>query len=331
MAFTLTAVIVSILLAETYVIGHWARNTNITPTKDKKVPYAVVQVIAFIIAFVLPILCWWLFTHQVFPQWLVGVGSRPSLVEVANKQDLADGFIVLLMFPFMVAGLAMGAVFATKYALIAIDCKHTGRKIRTISERTKTDIFDESVFAGVGAAVLTILLCVLAMTSNHRGAFDTFGGQFGLDYKQTIITNKTYDEKVLYENDKDINIEVVDWKQSKWVNITDITTLKQLPNMYTNQYRVTKGYDTLKIGDIWFTETHNVSGDIPEGLEDKAVIKITKVTLASENVSFNGTDGRVRSTQDIKRVYIEYEVTNIDELRAGVQNKEELKQFIEGK
>ena len=179
--------------------------------------------------------------------------------------------------------------------------------------------------------MLTIILCVLALTSKPGGAF---GYAFdGLNYHQVITTNKTYDEKVLYENDKDINVDVYNWRDSKWIAITDITTIKQLPTANTNQYRASKGYDTLKIGDIWFTELHNVSGEIPEGLEDKAVIKITRVTLVSENVSFrDGTNTDVvRSTGDIKRIHIEYEVTNIDELRATVQNKEELKQFIESK
>lgn len=335
MAYTLTAVIASICFINACVIGHWAWNTNIIPLKDKKASYAVVQAIAFIIAFALAVLCWYLFTHQALPQWLTGVGSRPSSGGEISQQNTvynADGFITLLAFPFLVAALAMGVIYATKYALTNIDYKHTGRKIGDISERKKTDIFDDSVFAGAGATVLTLLLCVLAMTSDPKGTSNTFGGKFGLDYKQVITTNKTHDEKVLYENDKNIAIEVADWKQSKWVNIADIATIKQLPSTYTNQYRVSKGYDTLKIGDVWFTELHNVTGDIPKGLEDKAVIKVTKVTLVSENVSFrDGTNTDiVRSTDDIKRVHIEYEVTNIDELRAGVQNKEELKQFIGG-
>lgn len=335
MAFTLTAVIASICFINACVIGHWAWNTNIIPLKDKKTSYAIVQAIAFIIAFALVVLCWYLFTHQALPQWLTGVGNRPSSGGEISQQNTvyaADGFITLLAFPFLVAALAMGVIYSTKYALTNIDYKHAGRKIGDISERKKTDIFDDSVFAGAGAVVLTLLLCVLSITSNPKGAFNTFGGEFGLDYKQVITTNKTYDEKVLYENDKNIAIEVADWKQSKWVNIADIATIKQLPSTYTNQYRVSKGYDTLKIGDIWFTELHNVTGDIPKGLEDKAVIKVTKVTLVSENVSFrDGTNTNiVRSTGDIKRIHIEYEVTNIDELRAGVQNKEELKQFIGG-
>ena len=332
MAYALTAVIASICFIDACVIGHWAWNTNIIPLKDKKTSYAIVQAIAFIIAFALAVLCWFLFTHQVFPQWLTGVGSRPSLADTANKQNMADGFIALLVFPFIIAGAAMGVVYATKYVLTLIDCKHTGRKIGTISERRKTDIFDESVYSGAGAALLTIILCVVSMTSKHEGLFDTFGGQFGLDYKQVIETNTTYDEKVLYENSRDISLEVYNWRDSKWLNVADITTIKQLPSDASNDYRVSKGYDNLRIGDIWFTALHNLSGDIPEGLEGKAVIKVTKVTLVSENVSFrDGTNiDIVRSTGDIKRIHIEYEVTNIDELRAGVQNKEELKQFIGG-
>lgn len=330
MAFTLTAIIVSICLIDTYVIGQWVCNTNITPIKDKKTSFAITKVIAFIVAFALIGLCWFLFTHQVFPQWLTGVGSQPSLADAANKQDMGDRFITLLMFPFLVAGVAMGVIYATQYILTYIECKHTGRKIGTISEHRKSDIFENSVFAGAGASVLTIILCIIGMMSKPGGEFrHAFNG---LNYHQVITTNKTYDEKVLYENDKDINVEVYNWKDSKWVNISTITTIKQLPTAGTNQYRVSKGYDMLKIGDIWFTENHNLSGDIPEGLEDKAVIKITKVTLASENVSFrDGTNTDVvRSTGDIKRVHIEYEVTNIDELRASIQNKEDLKQFIGG-
>ena len=330
MAFTITAIIVSICVIDAYVIGHWVCNTNITPLKDKKTSYTIARVLAFIVSFALVALCWFLFTHQVFPQWLIGVGSQPSMAEAANKQDIGDRFIVLLMFPFMVAGLAMGVIYATRYILTFIECKHTGREIGTISEHRKSDIFENSVFSGAGASVLTIILCVLAMTSKPGGelryAFD------GLNYHQVITVNKTYDEKVLYENDKDINVEVYNWRDSKWIAITDITTIKQLPTANTNQYRASKGYDTLKIGEIWFTENHNLSGDIPDGLEDKAVIKITKVTLVSENVSFHdgiNTDV-IRSTQDLKRVHIEYEVTNIDELRASTQNKEELKQFIGG-
>lgn len=331
MAFTLTAIIVSICVIDAYVIGHWACNTTITPLKDKKTSFAIAKVIAFIIAFALVALCWLLLTHQVFPQWLTGVGSQPSMAEAANKKDIGDRFIVLLMFPFMVAGLAMGVIYATQYILTFIEYKHTGHKLGTISERRKSDIFENSVFAGAGASVLTIILCFLALTSKPGVAF---GYAFdGLNYHQVITTNKTYDEKVLYENDKDINVDVYNWRDSKWVNVATITTIKQLPTANTNQYRASKGYDTLKISDIWFTESHNMSGDIPEGLEDKAVIKITKVTLVSENVSFHdGTNTDVvRSTQDIKRIHIEYEVTNIDELRASTQNKEDLKQFIDGK
>ena len=175
MAFTLTAIIVSICLIDAYVIGHWSCNTDITLIKDKKTSFAIARVIAFIIAFALVALCWFLFTHRVFPQWLTGVGSQPSLAGTANKQDMGDRFIVLLMFPFLVAGVAMGVIYATKYILTYIECKHTGRKIGTISEHRRTDIFENSV---------------LAITSKPGGGF---GYAFdGLSYHQSH-----YDEQDL--------------------------------------------------------------------------------------------------------------------------------------
>lgn len=184
------------------------------------------------------------------------------------------------------------------------------------------------------AFVIFVVQIGLAITGHPKeGPFDS---QNMFNYRQTITVNAVQDERVLYENDKNISLEVHVWSPDDhnyaWKDVTSITSVNQLPKTFTNRYRVRKGYDTLTIGDIWFTENHNMSGDIPEGLEDKAVIKITKVTLVSENVSFrDGTNTDVvRSTGDIKRVHIEYEVTNIDELRAGVQNKEELKQFIGG-
>lgn len=133
MAYTLTAIIASICFINACVIGHWAWNTNIIPLKDKKTSYAIVQAIAFIIAFALVVLCWYLFTHQALPQWLTGVGSRPSSGGEISQQNTvynADGFITLLTFPFLVATLAMSVIYATKYALTNIDCKHTGRKNR---------------------------------------------------------------------------------------------------------------------------------------------------------------------------------------------------------
>lgn len=93
MAYALTAVIASVCVIDACVIGHWTWNTNITPLKDKKTSYAIVQAVAFIIAFVLVVLCWYLFTHQALPQWLTGIGSRPIKrihieYEVTNSDEL---------------------------------------------------------------------------------------------------------------------------------------------------------------------------------------------------------------------------------------------------
>ena len=169
-----------------------------------------------------------------------------------------------------------------------------------------------------------------------KGADHTtmFSGDAPLHYRQVITTNTVSNERVLYENDKGITVEIAGFRGEKpeWADITTITEFKKLPSMYANNYRVSKGYDTLFIDGISFTETHSVSGDIPKGLENNATIKITKVTLVSENVSFrDGTNTDIiRSSGDIQRIHIEYEVTNMDELQATDQNRQDLKQLIKG-
>lgn len=161
-----------------------------------------------------------------------------------------------------------------------------------------------------------------------------FSGYAPLHYRQVITTNTVSNERVLYENDKGITVEIAGFRGEKpeWADITTITEFKKLPSMYANNYRVSKGYETLFIDGVSFTETHSVSGDIPKGLEDNATIRITKVTLVSENVSFrDGTNTDIiRSSGDIQRIHIEYEVTNMDELQATDQNRQDLKQLIKG-
>lgn len=60
MAFTITAIIVSICIIDAYVIGRWACKTTITPLKDKKTSYTIARVLTFIVSFALVALCWFL-------------------------------------------------------------------------------------------------------------------------------------------------------------------------------------------------------------------------------------------------------------------------------
>ena len=315
MALLLTAMIESISIVNAGILLIW-----VCMTKNR----IAARILAVIVSVVLTALTWYLFTHQVWPQWITGVGNQPSAINTNTltgqplNTSLSLGDVIVRVV------IAMGVTFVA--SLLAV-CFTMSMIIPDDTDASTEGL----VSVGMSVALSLVMILVVSTSTNDK---TMFGGAWGLDYRQVITTNTVYDERVLYENDKGITIEIGGYKGERiaWKDITSITAGKHLPTVYSNKYRVSKGYETLFIEGIWFTELHNLSGDIPEGLEDKAVIKITKVTLVSENVSFrDGTNTDVvRSTQDIKRIHIEYEVTNIDELRASVQNKEELKQFIGG-
>ena len=337
MAFTLTAATAVISLTLAGILGLWSLGLDVKPKDGKRRYHRIARLCAFIIAILLLVLIWHVAKHQVFPQWLTGVGSGPSIGDVTPQDvDPSVGIIMIFLIPlgvFAITTVLVGVVLRT---LVHIDSVWADYGDDDADSKPNI-INSDSIFAAQITIFMFIVLfvCVLVRPHKQVSANDVFGGKLGFDYHQIITTNYVTDEKVLYENDKNIALEAnpIGTKPGEsWLDVSSITALNQLPREYDNRYRVSKGYDHLRIGDIWFTELHNVSGDIPEGLEDKAVIKITKVTLVSENVSFrDGTNTDiVRSTGDIKRVHIEYEVTNIDELRATVQNKEDLKQLIGG-
>lgn len=315
MALLLTAMIGSISIVNAGILLIW-----VCMAKNR----IAARILAVIVSVVLTALTWYLFTHQVWPQWITGVGNQPSAINnntltgqpLNTPLSLGDVIARLVLAMGVTFVVSLLAVYFTMSMIIPDD----------------TDASTDGLLAvGMSVALSLVMTLVVSTSTNNT---TVFGGAWGLDYRQVITTNTVYDERVLYENDKGITVEIGGYKGERiaWKDITSITDGKHLPTIYSNKYRVSKGYETLFIEGIWFTELHSVSGDIPEGLEDKAVIKITKVTLMSENVSFHdGTNTDIiRSTQNLKRVHIEYEVTNIDELRAGVQNKEELKQFIGG-
>lgn len=315
MALLLTAMIGSISIVNAGILLIWACMTK-TRTSAR--------ILAVIVGGVLIALTWYLFTHQVWPQWITGVGNQPSAINTNTltgqplNTSLSLGDVIVRVV------IAMGFTFVASLLAVCFT-------MSMIIPEDTDDSTEGLLAVGMSVALSLIMTLVVSTSTNNT---TVFGGAWGLDYRQVITTNTVYDERVLYENDKGITVEIGGYKGERiaWKDITSITDGKQLPTVYSNKYRVSKGYETLFIEGVWFTELHSLSGEIPEGLEDKAVIKITKVTLVSENVSFrDGTNTDVvRSTGDIKRIHIEYEVTNIDELRASVQNKEELKQFIGG-
>lgn len=339
MELILTTLVVSVSIVNAIILIFWALFAKRIPTKK----HVLSRILALIIGFALVALTWYVSTHQVWPQWITGTGSTPSLTSGPSErhESLADIFVILMLSAVFVFGAGLFAGCATLSFI-------TNAK-KESNEVTKEDTDDESASGlGIGieyepgsedimmvagaATIIFVFLSAFIM----KGSTNTtmFSGNAPLHYRQVITTNTVSNERVLYENDKGITVEIAGYRGEKleWADITTITEFKKLPSMYANNYRVSKGYDTLFIDGVSFTETHSVSGDIPKGLEDNATIKITKVTLVSENVSFrDGTNTNIiRSSGDIQRIHIEYEVTNMDELQATDQNRQDLKQLIKG-
>lgn len=338
MDFILTMLVGSVSIVNAAILIFWALTAKRIPTKK----HVLSRSIALIIGIALVALAWYVLTHQVWPQWITGTGSTPSPATGPSQrhESPADIFMIIALSAIFVFGAGLLTGCATLDFITTANKKSTSdTKEDTDDEATELglstteepDVEDISIVAGAAVVVFVILS---AFTMKGSTSTTMFSGDAPLHYRQVITTNTVSDERVLYENDKGITVEVVGYRgeRMEWADITTITEFKQLPSMFVNNYRVSKGYETLFIDGVWFTETHSASGDIPKGLEDKATIKITKVTLVSENVSFrDGTNTDiVRSTQDIKRIHIEYEVTNMDELQATDQDRQDLKQLIKG-
>lgn len=338
MELILTTLVGSVSIVNAVILIFWALFAKRSPTKR----YVLSRILALIIGFALVALTWYVLTHQVWPQWITGTGSTPSPVTGPSKrhESLADIFMILALSAIFVFGTGLLAGCATLRFITnakkesKTDTEDTNDELASelgIDTEYEPDSEDIMMVAGAVAIVFVFLSAFIMKGSTHTTMFN---GDAPLHYRQVITTNTVSNERVLYENDKGITVEIARYRGEKleWADITTITEFKKLPSMYAKNYRVSKGYDTLFIDGVSFTEIHSVSGDIPKGLEDNATIKITKVTLVSENVSFrDGTNADIiRSSGDIQRIHIEYEVTNMDELQATDQNRQDLKQLIKG-
>lgn len=339
MELILTMLVGSVNIVNAVILICWALAAKRIPTKR----HALSRILALIIGIALVALAWYVLTHQVWPQWITGTGGTPTTTSGPSYQPEppSDAFIIIALSTIFVfaVGLLTGCAtldFITnaKKDSTSDTKEDAGDELATelgMSVEYDPDIEDISMVAGVAVIIYVILVAFTMKGSNNT---TMFSGNAPLHYRQVITTNTVSNERVLYENDKGITVEIAGYRGEKleWADITTITEFKKLPSMYAKNYRVSKGYDTLFIDGVSFTETHSVSGDIPKGLEDNATIKITKVTLVSENVSFrDGTNTDIiRSSGDIQRIHIEYEVTNMDELQATDQNRQDLKQLIKG-
>lgn len=338
MELILTMSVVSVSIVNAVILICWALAAKRIPTKR----HVLSRILALIVGIALVALAWYVLTHQVWPQWITGTGGTPTTTSGPSYQPEppANAFIIIVLSAVFVFGAGLFAGCATLSFITNAKKSKTDTNEDTDDElaselgiNTEYEPDGEAIILVAGAAVI-IFMILIGFTMKGSDNTTMFSGNAPLHYRQVITTNTVSNERVLYENDKGITVEIAGFRGEKpeWADITTITEFKKLPSMYAKNYRVSKGYDTLFIDGVSFTETHSVSGDIPNGLEDNATIKITKVTLVSENVSFrDGTNTDIiRSSGDIQRIHIEYEVTNMDELQATDQNRHDLKQLIKG-
>ena len=339
MELILTMLVGSVSIVNAVILIFWALTAKRIPTKR----HVLSRILALIIGIALIALSWYVLTHQVWPQWTTGTGGTPTTTSGPSHQPEtpADVFMIIALSTIFVFGVGLLAGCATLDFITNAKKESTSNTKEDADDELaaelgigtgyEPDVEDISMIAGAAAIIFVIMI---AFTMKGSTNTTMFSGYAPLHYRQVITTNTVSNERVLYENDKGITVEIAGYRGEKleWADITTITEFKKLPSMYAKNYRVSKGYDTLFIDGVSFTETHSVSGDIPKGLEDDATIKITKVTLVSENVSFrDGTNTDIiRSSGDIQRIHIEYEVTNMDELQATDQNRQDLKQLIKG-
>lgn len=148
-------------------------------------------------------------------------------------------------------------------------------------------------------------------------------------------TGKTLEQAVIYENDQNITVEV--YVNGQWVDVSIITTPDQLPATGTTTYRVKRGYTTIDVPDIAQTVIDTIDqkvADITPEYIPYVKLRITKVTVATdERQHVIPTDEtNVRKTDSAKRVYIEYEVTNLSDVQSMMKDKtsdeDALKQLI---
>lgn len=158
------------------------------------------------------------------------------------------------------------------------------------------------------------------------------------EYASEWTVAPTGAETVLYENDKDIALEKE--TDAGWKNVSVIATADEL---ITNQpFRVTKNGETFDVPSVADIEYVDVNGvELPDAYYTIAKVRVTKVTLVERVhketllVDFN----HVLKQWTDNKIVVEYEITNMDEVKQHMtederqeqtktQTKEELQQFV---
>lgn len=158
------------------------------------------------------------------------------------------------------------------------------------------------------------------------------------EYASEWTVAPTGAETVLYENDKDIVLEKETDKG--WKNISVIATADEL---ITNQpFRVAKNGETFDVPSVADIEYVDVNGvELPDAYYTIAKVRVTKVTLVERvhKETLLVDANHVLNQWTDNKIVVEYEITNMDEVKQHMtederqeqtktQTKEELQQFV---
>lgn len=158
------------------------------------------------------------------------------------------------------------------------------------------------------------------------------------EYASEWTVAPTGAETVLYENDKDIALEKE--TDAGWKNVSTIKTAEEL---ITNQpFRVAKNGETIDVPSVADIDYVDVNGvELPDAYYTIAKVRVVKVTLIErvhkETLLVDANHVLQQWTDN--KIVVEYEITNMDEVKRHMsederqeqtktQTKEELQQFV---
>lgn len=226
----------------------------------------------------------------------------------------------------------VGLIFGGIFLFLILALRHTIRRV------TDEDLV-RTYTTWVGTAYVILMVGIVGRQVFHYPLYngDTSGVSI-FEYASEWTVEPTGAEIVLYENDKDIALEKE--TDAGWKNVSTIATAEEL---VTNQpFRVAKNGETIdvpSVADIEYTEVNDI--ELPDAYYTIAKVRVVKVTLIErvhkETLLVDANHVLQQWTDN--KIVVEYEITNMDEVKEHMsederqeqtktQTKEELQQFV---
>lgn len=226
----------------------------------------------------------------------------------------------------------VGLIFGGIFLFLMLALRHTIRRV------TDEDVV-RTYTTWIGSAYLILMVGIVGRQVFHYPLYngDTDGGSM-FEYASEWAVEPTGAETILYENDKDIALEKE--TDTGWKNVSTIATADEL---ITNQpFRVAKNGETIdvpSVAGIEYTEVSDI--ELPKAYYTIAKVHVTKVTLIErvhkETLLVDANHVLQQWTDN--KIVVEYEITNMDEVKQHMsederqeqvktQTKEELQQFV---